>query len=299
LEAIKRARLALDQPDAFLFIEACSVAELDLTAEADRLFALVGDDENPMLVEHRVRHLLRAGRADEAAKYAESQLGGQLHDLVLPYATIAWRLIGDGRWDAIANQPDLLGVYDIVDLLPPLDQLTDVLNRLHLTQHEPLEQSLRGGTQTDGPLLSNVDPAIQHLRRALVTTVREHASKISRSELRGDAALDDLRFAGSWSVLLRGQGHHANHIHQAGWISSALYISLPHQNEMGSPPAGWFTLGQPPAELKTGLDPIRTIEPKPGRLVLFPSTMWHGTNPIESGTRLTVAFDIAPLKTSQ
>ncbi|MFN5127999.1 MAG: putative 2OG-Fe(II) oxygenase [Sphingomonadaceae bacterium] len=44
----------------------------------------------------------------------------------------------------------------------------------------------------------------------------------------------------------------------------------------------------------SGLPPIKTVEPKPSRLVLFPSTMWHGTNPIESGERLTVAFDIAP-----
>ena len=35
------------------------------------------------------------------------------------------------------------------------------------------------------------------------------------------------------------------------------------------------------------------IEPKPGRLVLFPSTMWHGTEPFAAGERLTVAFDVA------
>jgi len=40
------------------------------------------------------------------------------------------------------------------------------------------------------------------------------------------------------------------------------------------------------------LPPIRTIEPKPGRLVLFPSTMWHGTRPFDAGERLTVAFDV-------
>jgi predicted 2-oxoglutarate/Fe(II)-dependent dioxygenase YbiX len=43
-----------------------------------------------------------------------------------------------------------------------------------------------------------------------------------------------------------------------------------------------------------GLDlpPLRTILPRPGQLVLFPSTMWHGTIPFESGERLTIAFDV-------
>jgi hypothetical protein len=36
------------------------------------------------------------------------------------------------------------------------------------------------------------------------------------------------------------------------------------------------------------------VEPKPGRLVLFPSYMWHATRPFRAGERITVAFDIAP-----
>ena len=31
----------------------------------------------------------------------------------------------------------------------------------------------------------------------------------------------------------------------------------------------------------------------PGRLALFPSTMWHGTVPFADGERLTIAFDVA------
>ncbi|WP_373475225.1 putative 2OG-Fe(II) oxygenase [Sphingorhabdus sp.] len=30
----------------------------------------------------------------------------------------------------------------------------------------------------------------------------------------------------------------------------------------------------------------------PGRLVLFPSTMWHSTIPFAAGERLTIAFEI-------
>ena len=41
--------------------------------------------------------------------------------------------------------------------------------------------------------------------------------------------------------------------------------------------------------------PRRVVEPEPGRLVLFPSYMWHGTIPFGSGDRLTAAFDYQPL----
>jgi hypothetical protein len=38
------------------------------------------------------------------------------------------------------------------------------------------------------------------------------------------------------------------------------------------------------------------VQPRPGRLVLFPSYMWHGTNPIVGDEiRLSVAFDAVPL----
>ena len=44
------------------------------------------------------------------------------------------------------------------------------------------------------------------------------------------------------------------------------------------------------------LDSIRrAIQPKPGRLVLFPSYMWHGTIPFHAdAVRTTIAFDVVP-----
>jgi hypothetical protein len=37
------------------------------------------------------------------------------------------------------------------------------------------------------------------------------------------------------------------------------------------------------------------IKPEPGRLVLFPSYMWHGTAPFSGDAeRLTIAFDLLP-----
>ena len=41
--------------------------------------------------------------------------------------------------------------------------------------------------------------------------------------------------------------------------------------------------------------PDHYVRPYPGLLVLFPSYVWHGTVPFESGgRRLTAAFDVVP-----
>jgi hypothetical protein len=103
-----------------------------------------------------------------------------------------------------------------------------------------------------------------------------------------------IRFSGSWSVRLRGAGFHVNHVHPQGWISSALYAALPDRGEARSTDAGWLKLGEAPAGLAPDLSPTQLIEPQVGRLVLFPSWMWHGTVPFEQGDRLTVAFDVRP-----
>jgi hypothetical protein len=93
-------------------------------------------------------------------------------------------------------------------------------------------------------------------------------------------------------VRLREGGYHANHVHPMGWISSALYIVLPE--DLGKDEAGFLTIGDPEGPtLKLDIKPYRTIEPKPGRLALFPSYSWHGTRPFGKGERITVAFDVA------
>jgi len=47
-----------------------------------------------------------------------------------------------------------------------------------------------------------------------------------------------------------------------------------------------------PPDLGLDLPPLRTIEPQPGYLALFPSTLYHGTTPFGSAERMTVAFDV-------
>ena len=58
---------------------------------------------------------------------------------------------------------------------------------------------------------------------------------------------------------------------------------------------GWIRFGQPPIKMDPPLPPGHYVRPQPGRLVLFPSYMWHGTEPFTTAeSRLTIAFDVVP-----
>lgn len=261
------------------------------TAAWGRLGAL--SDVEAMIFE--ARHLLRIGRADIISARAERVPGPQNLEPLFPYFDLAWRLTGNARAKWL-DQPGLVQVHDIADRLPPLDRLAALLRTLHPDADQPLEQSVRRGTQTDGPLLSRIEPEIVSLRHALMRTVRDHLDRLPPADpmhpqLRFPRDRP-IRFSGSWSVRLQDSGHHEQHVHPQGWFSSALYVSLPEQIG-GAAKEGWLTLGQPQDSLALDLPPVAWVEPKPGRLVLFPSTMWHGTVPFRKGERLTVAFDVA------
>jgi hypothetical protein len=59
--------------------------------------------------------------------------------------------------------------------------------------------------------------------------------------------------------------------------------------------SGWLKFGEPRYEVP-GADAAHLVKPEAGLLVLFPSYMWHGTNPIYgSEARTTIAFDALPM----
>lgn len=285
-----------DQP-LFAINEAVIHAERGEIAVADRLLAPYLTVDDASLQVRIVRHHLRAGRPEQASAVIEPWLARPEAFMFYPYASIAWRLTDPARWQWLEGDERFIGVYDLVDRLPPLDQLADKLRGLHKLSGQPLEQSLRGGTQTDGDIFMHVDPLLVRLREAARAAVAEHVSRLPAPDPAHpllSARRDRIAFSGAWSVRLRGAGFHSNHVHPFGWFSSALYVSLPPDIGVGE--AGILTLGEPRSScFDIDMPPFRTVEPRPGRLVLFPSYMWHGTRPFGEGERLTVAFDIARL----
>ncbi len=250
------------------------------------------------------RALLARGRPDEAL--VQAKLGAASmpqNQRALAYLALCWRLLGDER-DAVLNDYDRL--VRVFDVPVPRDfantaefnaRLNEVLSRLHFAKRHPPEQTLRGGTQTGGDLLGRAEPEIAALAGSLRECISEYIAGLP-----ADAAhplfarrSEQFEFSGSWSVRLRRAGYHTMHIHPLGWISSAYYVDVPPEIEGTDELGGGIKFGEPDIDLGEQGGARRHIQPAAGRLVLFPSYMWHGTVPFESDrTRTTVAFDVVP-----
>ncbi len=173
--------------------------------------------------------------------------------------------------------------------------LLEALQPMHRSDIAPIDQTLVRGTQTHGNLFQTDNTTIKSLEESLKTCIHNYVNHLKQTgpgEFR-DRITDGFDFSGAWSVQLSDGGFHNDHVHTAGWISSVYYVEVPDELDAETH-EGWLKFGDVPFDPEnTG--PHRYIEPKPGRLVLFPSYMFHGTVPIAAGKRrTTIAFDVVP-----
>ncbi|HYJ35104.1 MAG TPA: putative 2OG-Fe(II) oxygenase, partial [Rhizomicrobium sp.] len=169
---------------------------------------------------------------------------------------------------------------------------------MHTDLSEHVDQTLRHGTQTAPALFGSRNALLALLRRRIEEAVGVYIARMPQEDK--DHPLTGRRgrgfaFAGSWSSRLHDSGFHVNHVHPEGWISSCYYVSVPDAAQDPSAKQGWIKFGEPSFATAMGDTLRRTVQPVTGRLILFPSYMWHGTIPFRAPTaRTTIAFDVVP-----
>ena len=249
--------------------------------------------------------LLAAGRPAEAEATAAALCSAMpTNQYALALRATAWRLLGDARYSVLYDYRSLVSAQQLdtpagfADLDAFLDELSRELQSMHSFHTHPLYQSVRGGSQLTLLSAELARPLIGMLFDAIAAAIARYIAGLStgndpvRARNTGHAAL-----TGAWSVWLRSGGHHVDHVHPHGWLSSACYIALPPSIGDGAAGrAGWLRFGHPGFKTSPPLEADHFVKPEPGRLVLFPAYMWHGVEPFESDQpRLTVAFDVVPV----
>lgn len=246
---------------------------------------------------------LASGRPDLALATARRGLEAAPHDQsLLGWAATAARACGDPLSEVLNDYAGLVRPQTLEapegwpDLAAFLSDLASALKAIHVYERQPINQSVRGGLQTLQNLSGSQDPAIAALFRALDAPIRRYMAELGPGQDPHRArASGDYRIQGAWSVRLKPGGFHADHFHPQGWISSAFYVETPDQALGRDTREGWIRFGQPPVRLDPPLEAEHYVRPEPGRLVLFPSYMWHGTVPFTTDeSRMTVAFDVLP-----
>ena len=258
-------------------------------------------------VEHRLnyaKNLLEADLCDLAEVQLKEILKQNPSDQhALAYLGANMRIKSSPKEALLNNYDELVRGY-IVEAPQGFDsienfcaELSAYLGDLHTGIRSPLDQTLQGGTQTRGNLFNDENPLIKSLVtqfRPKIADYLQQTMNLTGDEFGFQGLVDEYEFAGSWSVRLSSQGFHTSHVHPMGRISSVFYVALPPLKEGDSEKQGWLKFGEPKLQLKTPLAASHFVKPMVGKLVLFPSYMWHGTVPFNSvGIRTTIAFDIA------
>lgn len=278
--------------------EGDSARTLDLTR---RVLAAVPGLKAALEIEAQA-HLV-GGDVREGARIAEALYAQDPQSqYVLLILTTALRMLGDPRGEALTDPKRFVRTHRMS--APAgwpsreafLAELSQVVRSLHTLQAHPFQQSLRGGSQTQGLLISE-EPVIKAFFHQLNGLIADHIAWLGegddpvRSRISGG-----FRIKAAWSVLLRSSGFHVNHFHPEGWLSSAFYIDTPSSAVDCGDHQGWLKFGEPGIPTVPALRVQEYVRPEPGLLALFPSYFWHGTVPFDSPgeTRMTIAFDVVP-----
>jgi uncharacterized protein (TIGR02466 family) len=280
------------------------LGEWDRALDAHARAVAAGDKTSEQHINF-ARALLARQRPDEALEHARlGTVDMPFNQRALAYLGLCWRMLGDQRDSMLNDYDNMVRVYDVpvpgeyADAAEFNAALARTLERLHIGKHHPPEQTLRGGSQTYGDLFVRKEQEIVELVAGIQRCVEDYIGRMPHHAEHPLLARRTNRydFRASWSVRLASCGYHEMHVHPLGWISSAYYVQVPTEVAREDDDQGGIKFGEPDIDLGEHGAARRLIKPSAGRLVLFPSYMWHGTIPFESpDPRMTVAFDVVPV----
>ena len=271
-------------------------------AAFDRL--MTENDQEGDLYDCAAEAALQSGDPAKAVALCERAVAINPHDqIALSTMSTALRVMGDERDERLNGYDTLIQAIelDAPDGFSSMEDFNAELNAwldsVHPKTREYLNQSLRGGTQTPDQIFGRGHALVEKIRARIDQAVERYIAGLKEDgehpflsrRARG------FRYSGSWSSRLRDCGFHVNHVHPQGWISSCYYVSVPKAVENEKERQGWIKFGEPTFDVPLKEPIRRAIKPQPGRLVLFPSYMWHGTIPFhDAQARTTIAFDVVP-----
>jgi tetratricopeptide (TPR) repeat protein len=224
--------------------------------------------------------LLSLGRSAESLAVADAFLERHPEDRqVLAVAALALHELD--RHAEAREICDLDSMVEIVDRdeldLPPglLQELARHLSAEPSLLSSPLSKATRGGSQT-----GELEPASHPGLLAIESWVKSLLP----------AERHSWRW---WATLLEAGGRQLPHIHPRSNWSGVFYVALPEELQQLDPASGALEFGTPPSHLRLRSSlPTRVVAPMPGRLVIFPSHLWHRTLDFSAaGRRVSVAFD--------
>ena len=202
--------------------------------------------------------------------------------------------------DPFCKDPsDFLRVYDALDGIDAdsqfLDELTKQLEK-QAAVWEPFGKTSVSGYQTPAVLFENPTGPLADLKRIVEDKINRYRAEEFSKDCGFTNLFPETYAVNAWySKLLEG-GYKTPHIHPSGWLSGVFYLQCPELGDQEEGAIEFSLWGYDYSVLNENY-PRRRHYPKNGDLVLFPSSLFHGTIPFHTDEeRLIIAFDLVPME---
>ena len=153
---------------------------------------------------------------------------------------------------------------------------------------------LDNGIQSSGNIFDLGDSVFSELKEVIFKFSDLYVNSFKEKECEFIKNWPKQRKIRGWYVHMKENGFLKPHIHEGGWLSGSLYISMPEKKEnlnQGNIEFGLDGYDYPQKNGKFKKTIINVLE---GDIVMFPSSLFHNTIPFKGKERICIAFDINP-----
>ncbi|MGJ8620377.1 MAG: tetratricopeptide repeat protein [Methylophilaceae bacterium] len=198
------------------------------------------------------------------------------------------------------NGCDYVYQKSITELAEPNSPLLKEL--LYDIEHADIAERVQGmlnyGRQSAGNLFKRPEASFRKLGDIVKQEFKNYKAHFAASNCELIQSFpEELAFTSSWYVIMQQGGSISSHIHEIGWISGAVYLSIPESDgKEGAFEYGTHGDSYPILPPNSEHDfPIAHTLPNIGDIVLFPSSLFHRTIPFQANEkRICIAFDLKP-----
>ena len=153
---------------------------------------------------------------------------------------------------------------------------------------------LNGGFQSGGNIFDLESKSIRNLEKIIDREINSYRQKFSNSTNKIITKFPKKYTLSGWIIRIKKGDYLKPHIHEEGWLSGSFYLNMPRLKKLNQGSIE-FSLEGGRLTNEKKIFPTKLVDIEKGDFILFPSSLFHSTVPIESNEeRITLAFDVRP-----
>ena len=160
------------------------------------------------------------------------------------------------------------------------------------------QSRLHHGTQSSGNLFKRSEGSFKTLSKLIANVIHDYYEQNKDKDKESIFVKQfpkNVDFNSSWYVKMQSGGYLDSHIHEEGWVSGSVYLSIPKEKKDLNEGAIELSLHGDNYPKQHDNFPFKIYPVKVGDVVFFPSSVFHRTIPFSSNEeRICIAFDVKP-----